>query len=305
MSVLEASRKWLIDNDWVEVTPPSIVKSAVEGGSTLFSIKYFEEEAYLSQSAQLYLEALIFALGPVWTIGPSFRAEKSRTIRHLAEYLHLEAEAPWVEMEDLLKSQEKMISHIVRQIVKERRDDLEILHSNISDLGLVNEPFERIRYESAIGILQRKEVKIEVNGVYRTIEWGDDLTLESERQLTRDLVNPVFITDFPLQVKPFYVKQNPQNKKEGLSADLLLPKGFGEVSSGGIREDNLDHLKRRIISEGLDPKDYSWYIDLRRYGSVPHGGFGLGIERLVRWITNLEDIKECVLFPRNKSRINP
>ena len=124
----------MIDNDWVEVTPPSIVKSAVEGGSTLFSIKYFEEEAYLSQSAQLYLEALIFALGPVWTIGPSFRAEKSRTIRHLAEYLHLEAEAPWVEMEDLLKSQEKMISHIVRQIVKERRDDLEILHSNISDL---------------------------------------------------------------------------------------------------------------------------------------------------------------------------
>jgi asparaginyl-tRNA synthetase len=304
-SVLEASRKWLIDNDWVEVTPPSIVKSAVEGGSTLFSIKYFEEEAYLSQSAQLYLEALIFALGPVWTIGPSFRAEKSRTIRHLAEYLHLEAEAPWVEMEDLLKSQEKMISHIVRQIVKERRDDLEILHSNISDLGLVNEPFERIRYESAIGILQRKEVKIEVNGVNRTIEWGDDLTLESERQLTRDLVNPVFITDFPLQVKPFYVKQNPQNNEEGLSADLLLPKGFGEVSSGGIREDNLDHLKRRIISEGLDPKDYSWYIDLRKYGSVPHGGFGLGIERLVRWITNLEDIKECVLFPRTKSRINP
>ena len=170
---------------------------------------------------------------------------------------------------------------------------------------MVNEPFERIRYESAIGILQRKEVKIEVNGVNRTIEWGDDLTLESERQLTRDLVNPVFITDFPLQVKPFYVKQNPQNKEEGLSADLLLPKGFGEVSSGGIREDNLDHLKRRIISEGLDPKDYSWYIDLRRYGSVPHGGFGLGIERLVRWITNLEDIKECVLFPRNKSRINP
>ena len=304
-SVLEACRNWLIENDWVEVTAPLIVKSAVEGGSNLFSIKYFGEEAYLSQSAQLYLEALIFALGPVWTIGPSFRAEKSRTIRHLAEYLHLEAEAPWVEIEDLLKSQEKMISHVVRQIVKERKDDFEVLNRNIKDLVLVIEPFERIKYERAITILQEKEVKIQVNGAYRTIEWGDDLTLESERQLTMDFVKPIFITHFPLRIKPFYVKQNPLNKEEGIAADLLLPKGYGEVSSGGIREDNLIQLTHRIASEGLDLRDYSWYVDLRRYGSVPHGGFGLGIERLVRWLTNLEDIKECVLFPRNMSRIYP
>jgi asparaginyl-tRNA synthetase len=205
----------------------------------------------------------------------------------------------------LLKSQEKLISHIVRQIVKERKDDFEVLHRNIKDLVLINEPFERIRYERAISILQEKEVKIQVNGAYRTIEWGDDLTLESERQLTMDFVKPIFITYFPLRVKPFYVKQNPLNKEEGIAADLLLPKGYGEVSSGGIREDNLVQLTDRIASEGLDPRDYSWYVDLRRYGSVPHGGFGLGIERLVRWLTNLEDIKECVLFPRNMSRINP
>ena len=304
-SVLEACRTWLTDNDWIEVTAPSIVKSAVEGGSTLFSVKYFEEDAYLSQSAQLYLEALIFALGAVWTISPSFRAEKSRTIRHLAEFLHLEAEAPWVDIEDLLKYQEKMILHVISQIIKKRKEDLDILQRNIQDLELVNEPFERIRYDRAISILQEKEVKTEVNGVYRPIEWGDDLTLDSERRLTMDFVRPIFITHFPLRVKPFYVKQNPQNEDEGIAADLLLPKGFGEVSSGGIREDNLDQLTHRIASEGLDPSDYSWYVDLRRYGSVPHGGFGLGIERLVRWLTNLEDIKECVLFPRNMSRIKP
>jgi asparaginyl-tRNA synthetase len=304
-TVLEKVRNWFVENDWIEVTAPTLVKSAVEGGSTLFPVKYFKDEAFLSQSAQLYLEALIFSLGPVWTIGPSFRAEKSRTIRHLAEYLHLEAEAPWITMDDLFSIQEKLIIDLIRHMTKERDEELKFLNRDVQALNQITKPFDKMSYTQAIDTLCSNDIRIQDGEVTRKIEWGDDLNIDSEKVLTKDRTNPIFVYGYPLQVKPFYVKEDPETQGIALTTDLLLPDGFGEVSTGGIREDNINLLKSRIKKEGLNMDSYSWYLDLRKYGSVPHGGFGIGIERLVRWIINLEDIKECVLFPRTMARLNP
>ena len=304
-SILQTMRNWFIENDWIEVTAPTLVKSAVEGGSTLFPVKYFKDQAFLSQSAQLYLEALIFSLGPVWTIGPSFRAEKSRTLRHLAEYLHLEAEAPWITMNDLFLIQENLVTDLICHVTEFKKDELKFLNQEVLALNQITEPFDKMSYSEAIEILSSNDIKIQDGETTRSIEWGDDLNIDSEKFLTKDRTNPVFIFGYPLDVKPFYVKEDPERQGIALTTDLLLPNGFGEVSSGGIREDNMTLLKSRIKKEGLDMESYSWYLDLRKYGSVPHGGFGIGIERLVRWITNLEDIKECVLFPRTMARLYP
>jgi asparaginyl-tRNA synthetase len=304
-TVLERVRNWFVENGWMEVNVPILVKSAVEGGSTLFPVKYFKEQAFLSQSAQLYLEALIFSVGPVWTIGPSFRAEKSRTLRHLAEYLHLEAEAPWISLNDLFSFQEKLLVNLVGYIIKERKEELDFLNRDISPLTQIKEPFDRLSYSQAIETLSSMDVQVQDETRTRKIEWGDDLNIDSEKALTMDRNNPVFVFGYPLEVKPFYVKEDPETPGIALTTDLLLPNGFGEVSSGGMREDNISLLKSRIEKEGLNMNSYSWYLDLRKYGSVPHGGFGMGVERLVRWITNLEDIKECVLFPRTMARLDP
>ncbi len=306
-TVLNYGRQWFIENGWMEVTAPIIVKGAVEGGSTLFKLKYFEEEeAYLSQSAQLYLEAMIFALGPVWSLTTSFRAEKSRTVRHLAEFSHLEAEAPWVTLEDILKVQEQLISYIVQNTIRERSHDLAYLKQDVAGLKKVEPPFERIRYDEAIEILRSKGFQIsQEDGTKREIQFGDDLNIDSERELTKNAIRPMFVVGYPMAIKPFYVKEDPLNKGIGLAADMLAPQGFGEITSGGLREDDIVSINARIINEELDPAAYDWYLDLRKYGSVPHGGFGLGIERLVRWITNSDDIKDTVLFPRTMSRILP
>lgn len=305
-TVLDLGRRWFIDNGWMEVTAPTIVKGAVEGGSTLFKLKYFDEEAYLSQSAQLYLEAMIFSLGPVWSLTPSFRAEKSRTVRHLAEFSHLEAEAPWVTLEDILKVQEQLVSYVIQNTIKERAEELAYLKRDIADLKKVEPPFERLPYESAIEILRSKGFMItQEDGSKREIRAGDDLNIDSERELTKDASKPIFVIGYPIAVKPFYVKEDTDSKGTGLAADMLAPAGFGEITSGGLREDDIVSMTDRIKKEGLNPAAYDWYLDLRKYGSVPHGGFGLGIERLMRWITNADDIKDTVLFPRTMSRVTP
>jgi asparaginyl-tRNA synthetase len=306
-SVLKFARNWLITNDWIEITAPVIVKGAVEGGSTLFKVKYFNNDyAYLSQSAQLYLEAMVFSLGPVWSLTPSFRAENSRTVRHLSEFTHLEAEAPWVELEDILKVQEQLISNIVEHVITERQEDFTILKRDISALKNIRPPFERISYEKAIDSLRSQDFTIlDGNGKSRRIELGDDLNIDSERELTKNISKPIFVVGYPITIKPFYVKEDPQNKGYGLAADMLAPDGFGEITSGGIREDDSFSITKRMEQEGLDINSYQWYLDLRRYGSVPHGGFGLGIERLIRWITRIDDIKDTILFPRTMSRVSP
>ncbi len=305
-TVLDYGRRWFVENDWMEVTAPTIVKGAVEGGSTLFKLKYFDEEAYLSQSAQLYLEAMIFSLGPVWSLTPSFRAEKSRTVRHLAEFSHLEAEAPWVTLDDILKVQEQLVSYVIQNTVRERAEELVYLKRDVADLKKVEPPFERLPYENAIDILRTKGFTIvQENGSKREIRVGDDLNVDSERELTKNASKPVFVVGYPIAVKPFYVKEDPERKGVGLAADMLAPQGFGEITSGGLREDDIVSMTERIKKEGLNPAAYDWYLDLRKYGSVPHGGFGLGIERLMRWITNVDDIKDTVLFPRTMSRVTP
>ena len=306
-SVLKFARNWLITNDWIEITAPVIVKGAVEGGSTLFKVKYFNNDyAYLSQSAQLYLEAMIFSLGPVWSLTPSFRAESSRTVRHLSEFTHLEAEAPWVEMEDILKVQEQLISNIVEHVITERQEDFAMLKRDLSALKNMRPPFERISYNKAIDSLRSQDFTIlDGDGKSRRIELGDDLNIDSERELTKNFSKPIFVVGYPITVKPFYVKEDPQNKGYGLAADMLAPDGFGEITSGGIREDDSFSITKRMEQEGLDINSYQWYLDLRRYGSVPHGGFGLGIERLIRWIARIDDIKDTILFPRTMSRVSP
>jgi asparaginyl-tRNA synthetase len=305
-TVLDYGRRWFVENGWMEVTAPTIVKGAVEGGSTLFKLKYFDEEAYLSQSAQLYLEAMIFSLGPVWSLTPSFRAERSRTVRHLAEFSHLEAEAPWVTLEDILKVQEQLVSYAIQNTIKDRAEEVTYLKRDIIELKKVEPPFERLSYEKAIEILNSKGFIItQEDGEKRQMQFGDDLNIDSERELTKNETRPIFVVGYPLAVKPFYVKEDPDHRGIGLAADMLAPQGFGEITSGGLREDNIISITERIKKEGLNPAAYDWYLDLRKYGSVPHGGFGLGIERLVRWITNAGDIKDTVLFPRTMSRVTP
>jgi asparaginyl-tRNA synthetase len=306
-SVLKFARNWFINNDWMEITAPIIVKGAVEGGSTLFKVKYFNNDfAYLSQSAQLYLEAMVFSLGPVWSLTPSFRAENSRTVRHLSEFTHLEAEAPWVDLEDILNVQERLVSYIVENVIKERHDDFVLLKNDTSNLKNTRPPFERISYEKAIDFLCSKDFTVlNGNGQNRKIELGDDLNIDSERELSKKFSKPFFVLGYPIGVKPFYVKEDPQNEGYGLAADLIAPSGFGELTSGGMREDNNFSIIKKMEKEGLDIKSYQWYLDLRKYGSVPHGGFGLGIERLMRWITRIEDIKDTILFPRTMSRVSP
>ncbi|HLG37161.1 MAG TPA: asparagine--tRNA ligase [Nitrososphaera sp.] len=305
-SLLNHCRQWFVKNDWMEVTAPTIVKGAVEGGSTLFKLKYFDDEAFLSQSAQLYLEAMIFSLGPVWSLTPSFRAEKSRTVRHLAEFSHLEAEAPWVSLEDILGIQEQLVWYVIQSTINDCAEELSLLKRDVSTLKKVAPPFERMPYPKAIETLRSKGFMVtEEDGSRREIRIGDDLSIDSERELTRNSEKPIFVVGYPMAVKPFYVKEDPDHNGIGLAADMLAPQGFGEITSGGMREDDISAITGRIRKEGLDPSSYEWYLDLRKYGSVPHGGFGLGIERLMRWITNVEDIKDTVLFPRTMSRAYP
>ena len=236
---------------------------------------------------------------------PSFRAEKSRTVRHLTEFLHLEAEAPWVTLEDFLKFQEELISFIIYNVLKSNKKEFEFLKRNVSELEKISPPFNRITYEKAIDKLQNAEFKIVDDDSSRKIEYGDDLNIESERLLTINSSKPLFVIGYPLKIKPFYVKEDISLPGIGIAADLLAPNGFGEITSGGLREDDLHKLEKRIMLEGLEQSNYDWYLDLRRYGSVPHGGFGLGIERLMRWILNFTDIKDTVPFPRTIRRIYP
>lgn len=296
-SVLKYSRDYFDKNGWWEVTPPILTGSACEGGATLFPVNYFGKEVYLSQSAQLYLEVLIYSLEKVWSLTPSFRAETSRTRRHLAEYWHLEAEAAWYNMDDMMKVVEELLSHTVFKTISDRRRELEEFNRDIKKLEYAAEPpYPRIKYDEAINILQNKGLDI---------EWGADLGADEEKVLTQEFDKLFFVTHFPKHIKSFYMKLDPNDERYALGFDLLAPEGYGEVIGGSEREDNYDKLIKRIIEEGYNPDNYKWYLDLRRYGSVPHSGFGLGIERLVMWITGLEHIRETIPFPRFRGRIYP
>jgi len=295
-TVLQAGREYFNRNGWWEVTPPIITGSACESGATQFEINYFGQKAYLSQSAQLYLEALIYTLDKVWSLTPSFRAEKSRTRRHLAEYWHLEAEAAWYDMEDMMKVTEELVDYIVRKVLDERLEELEFLGRRPDTLENMKPPYPRIRYDEAIEILQKKGVDV---------KWGEDLGADEERVLTQDFDRPFFITHFPRQIKAFYMKLDSKDPKYVLGFDLLAPEGYGEIVGGSVREDDYETLLKRILEFGLNPEEYRWYLDLRKYGSVPHSGFGLGVERTVMWIACLDHIRDAIPFPRFRERLRP
>jgi len=293
---LEAAREWFQLKGYTEFHSPIFITAACEGGSTLFSVKYFDMDAYLSQSWQLYAEAAIASLGRIYTIAPSFRAEKSRTRRHLTEYWHLEAEAPWCDLDCIMKVQEELMAHVFGALREGVPKELEALGRAPEDLTKMNPPFQKVSYDEVVHILDRKEAKF---------RWGDDLGWMEEKQLTEEFDKPFFVTHFPIGVKAFYHKPDPDRQDVTLSADLLAPEGYGEITGGGQRIHDLDELLRRIDEENLNPKDYEWYIDLRRYGSVPHSGFGLGVERTVAWICKLEHIRDAIAFPRLINRVYP
>ncbi len=295
-SVLRASREWFFENEFFETTPPILTGSACEGGSTLFSLKYFDSTAYLSQSVQLYLEALIYSLEKVYAITPSFRAEKMRTKKHVNEFWHIEGEEAFVDFEGNMKIQEELVAYIVQYVLEHNTKELKELERDTSVLETIKAPFKKVTYKEAIDTLNE-------NGF--DLQWDDDMKTEEERALSNIIGEPFFVRDYPSKHKPFYVKLHEDEPKWCYSADLMAPEGFGEIITGGQREDVLDTLVRRIQEEGWEVEDYSWYVDLRKYGSVPHSGFGLGAERLTWWLCGLDAIQETLPFPRTRNRVYP
>jgi asparaginyl-tRNA synthetase len=294
--LLKAAREWFSEHGFIEIQVPVIVGAACEGGSTLFEVKYFDQKAYLTQSWQLYAEAAIASVGKCFTIAPSFRAEKSRTRRHLTEYWHLEAEEPWCDLEGIMRTEEELITHICRTLAREAVEELKFFKRDLEDLLKIKPPFKRITYDEAVKILQKEGVKF---------KWGDDIAWEQEKVLTQKFDQPFFLTHFPLGVKAFYHKPDPKRAEVTLSADLLAPEGYGEITGGGQRIHDYDELIKRIKEEKLDTKSYQWYVDLRKFGMPPHSGFGLGVERTVAWICKLEHIRDAILFPRLINRVYP
>jgi len=293
-SLLKYCREWFNENNFYEVTPPTITPNACEGGTTLFEFNYFDKKAYLSQSAQLYLEALIYSLERVWSLTPSFRAEKSKTRRHLAEYWHLEAEEAWTGNEENMRIQEELISHVCQKLAKENKDEMKFFKRETRTLKNIEPPFERIKYEKAVEILKNKGFDF---------KYGMDFGVKEETALCSDIEKPVFITNFPKTVKPFYMKE--ADELTYLCADLLAPEGYGEIIGGSERETDYNKLVERMKEQNMNMKDYEWYLDLRKYGSVPHSGFGLGVERIIRWLCKLEHIRDAVPFPRTINRVYP
>jgi len=281
--------------DFFEVSPPMFISSACEGGATLFGLRYFDKQLYLTQSAQLHLEALIYSLEKVYCVAPSFRAEKSRTIRHLTEYWHVEAEWPFADMDDLMRLEEALVSYVCHKTAENCKREMKDLGANVSKLAAVKTPFPRITYTEAIEQLNSKGFKI---------GWGGDLGFDEEKALAEDFGGPFFIYAYPKRIKAFYCKTYRDKPDLVMSVDLLVPL-IGEISTGGAREDDKEELLKRLREFGLREEDYEWYIDLRRYGTVPHVGFGLGVERLLGWMLDLDSIMDTIPFPRTIRRFYP
>lgn len=295
-TVFGAIHEWFRSHGFYEVQAPMFITSAVEGGATLFQVDYFGEKAYLTQSSQFYLEALIFSLENVYIVAPSFRAEKSRTRRHLTEFWHAEAEMAWAGLEDVFKVTEELVSHVVRRVLENNANELALLGRKTEPLENVKPPFPRVSYDEAVEILRKKGFNI---------KWGDDIGADEERALTLEFTQPIHLHHFPEQVKAFYHRNDPSRPETTLSVDVLAPEGYGEIIGGGERIFDYNELLGKIKRFGLNPDDYQWYIDLRRYGSVPHAGFGLGVDRLVMWICGLDHIRDAVPFPRDMRRLKP
>ncbi len=294
---MEVARDWFRDNGYTETQSPMFITAACEGGSTLFDVDYFDEEGvFLSQSWQLYAESLISCLGKIYTIAPSFRAEQSRTRRHLSEYWHLEVEEPWTTLEGIMEVGDNLVTHICHGLAETMSRELRSLGREPEELKQLKPPFPRVTYDEALEILMQDGVEL---------LWGDDFGWKQEAPLTRHFKTPFWVTHFPLGVKAFYHMPDPSRPEVTLSSDLLAPEGYGEIIGCGQRIHDYDELMKRIHDDNLNPEDYSWYIDLRRWGTVPHSGFGLGIERVLMWICKLDHIRDTIPFPRDMRRVFP
>jgi asparaginyl-tRNA synthetase len=292
----QALNDFFYEHDFTRVDTP-ILTGAIGERSGLFSTEYFEEgNAYLAQTGQLYGEAAAAALGKIYTFGPTFRAEKSKTRRHLTEFWMLEPEMAFYDSAANMRVQEDMIEYVVRRVLERRAPELALLERDTSKLETVRTPFPRIDYSDAVTILQGKG---------SAITWGDDLGAEDEALLVEDHDRPVFVTNYPKEAKAFYMKENPADPRTVLCSDLLAPEGYGEIIGGSQREDDYDKLVQRIKEEGLPLEAYDWYLDLRKYGTFVHSGFGLGLERLVAWIGGIPHIREAIAFPRMMYRLRP
>ncbi|KDN57311.1 MAG: asparagine--tRNA ligase [Exiguobacterium sp.] len=296
--LIRATYEFYNQEGFVKIDPPIITSSAPEGTTELFETDYFGQPAYLSQTGQLYMEAAAMALGKVFSFGPTFRAEKSKTRRHLIEFWMIEPEMAFFDHDMSLDLQERYVSYLAKSALENCRNELELLGRDLEKLEKVQAPFPRIRYADAITFLKAEG--------FDDIEYGDDFGAPHETAIANAHDKPVFITHWPKEIKPFYMKVDPENPDLVLCADLIAPEGYGEIIGGSQREDDYDRLKEEIIKEGLDETDaYDWYLELRKYGSVPHSGFGLGLERTVAWISGIEHIREAIPFPRLLNRIHP
>jgi asparaginyl-tRNA synthetase len=296
--VISAINEYLHDNNYIKADSPIFTPSACEGTTTLFAVDYFDlGQAYLSQSGQLYIEAAIASVGRCYDFGPVFRAEKSKTKRHLTEFWMMDAEAAFMEHDENLSVQEGLVKHIIKRCIERCAVELEILERKVEPLqAVVDKPFTRYTYKQAIDKLQE---------LGSDIKYGEDLGNDDEGLLTKGSDVPVFIEKWDKKIKPFYMKIDPTDPTRVLNDDLIATEGAGEIIGGSEREGNYDILLERIREDGLNEKDYDWYLDLRKYGGVPHSGFGIGLERMVRWVAGVEHIRECIPFPRTITRLRP
>ena len=294
--VIRACRNYFDEREFVLTDSPIFTPSSCEGTTTLFQTEYFDDEAYLTQSGQLYLEASAMAFGKVYCFGPTFRAEKSKTRRHLTEFWMVEPEVAYLDLNGDMDLAEDFVSTVVQQVLKSRRKELEVLQRDLEPLERVKKPFPRISYAEAVDILNRSGV---------SHRWGDDFGGDEETVLAEHFDRPVLVHRYPASCKAFYMKGDPDDGRLALCMDMLAPEGYGEIIGGGQREDDLEELRRKIAEHRLDETPFQWYLDLRRYGSVPHAGFGLGIERTVAWICGLRHVRETIPFPRMLQRLYP
>jgi len=296
-SELEQSiHDFFYQREFLRVDTP-ILTAAIGERSGLFSTEYFDEgNAYLAQTGQLYGEAAAAAWGKIYTFGPTFRAEKSKTRRHLTEFWMIEPEVAWNDSNDNMVLQEDLVSYLVQRALEKCSAPLAELERDLSKLEIIKAPFHRLEYSDAIDLLHKKG---------STTQWGEDLGAEDESLIVADYDRPVFVMNYPKEAKAFYMKENPKDPRTVLCDDLLAPEGYGEIIGGSQREDDYDRLFKRIVEEGLDPAAYAWYLDLRRYGTFVHSGFGIGLERTIAWICGLPHLREAIAFPRMMHRLRP
>jgi asparaginyl-tRNA synthetase len=295
--IIRSTFEYFNNEGFTKVDPPILTGSSPEGGSELFHTKYFEEDAFLSQSGQLHLEAAAMALGKVFSFGPTFRAEKSKTRRHLIEFWMIEPEMAFYEHEDSLKVQEEYVSYIVQSVLKNCQIELKTLGRDTSKLEKIQAPFPRITYDDALKFLHEKG--------FTDVQWGDDFGAPHETAIAENYDKPVFITHYPTALKAFYMQPDPERPEVVLCADLIAPEGYGEIIGGSERINDFDLLQQRLDEHNLPLEAYRWYLELRQYGSVPHSGFGLGLERTVAWISGVEHVRETIPFPRLLNRLYP